>query len=138
MHHFTFLPAIYEGSISLYLYQQLLLSLFLIPAVLESVKWFLYMFLKKFLLEYSLFTMLCQFQVYSQVNQLYIYPLFFSFFSHIGHQRVLSRVPCAIQQVLISYQFYIQQCVYVNPNLLIYPSPLSSLAAINSDYCLFC
>ena len=33
-----------------------------------------------------------------KVNQLYVYPLFFfSFFSHIGHYRVLSRVPCAIQ-----------------------------------------
>ena len=31
----------------------------------------------------------------------------FRFFSHIGHYRVLSRVPCAIQQVLISYLFYI-------------------------------
>ena len=60
--------------------------------------------------------MLCQFQVYSIVNQLYIYiyPLCFRFFSHIGHYRVLSRVPCAIQQVLISYLFYIQQCVCVN------------------------
>ena len=72
--------------------------------------------------------MLCQFQVYSKVNQLYIYiyPLFFfflRFFSHICHYRLLSRVPCAIQQVLISYLFYIQQCVYVNPNLPIYPSP---------------
>ena len=47
--------------------------------------------------------------------------LFFRFFSHIGHYRVLSRVPCAIQQVLISYLFYIQQCVYVHPNLPIYP-----------------
>ena len=33
--------------------------------------------------------------------------LFFIFFSHIGHYRVLSRVPCAIQQVPISYLFYI-------------------------------
>ena len=89
--------------------------------------------------------MLCLFQVYSKVNQLYIYmyllfiylkkifdhtvrhggslvprpglkpvptaveahslnrwtarevPIFFRFFSHIGHYRVLSRVPCAIQ-----------------------------------------
>ena len=32
---------------------------------------------------------------------------FFRLFSHIGHYRVLSRVPCAIQQVLISYLFYI-------------------------------
>ena len=47
--------------------------------------------------------MLCQFQVYSKVNQLYIYiyPLFFRLFSHTHHYRVLSRVPCAIQQVLI-------------------------------------
>ena len=36
-----------------------------------------------------------------------IYPLFFRFFCHIDHYRVLSRVPCAIQWVLISYLFYI-------------------------------
>ena len=29
------------------------------------------------------------------------YPLFLRFFSHIGHYRALSRVPCVIQQVLI-------------------------------------
>ena len=54
--------------------------------------------------------MLCQFPVNSKVNQLYIYvyPLFsiFRFFSHIGRY-ILSRVPCAIWQVLISYLFYI-------------------------------
>ena len=46
--------------------------------------------------------MLCQFQVYSKVNQLkiYIYPLFLMFFSHIGPYRVLSRALHAIQQVL--------------------------------------
>ena len=27
---------------------------------------------------------------------IYIYPLFFRFFSHIGHYRVLSRAPCAV------------------------------------------
>jgi len=32
-----------------------------------------------------------------QRNQLYMYPFFFIFFSHIGHYRVLSRLPCAIQ-----------------------------------------
>ena len=64
--------------------------------------------------------MLCQFQVRSKLNQLYthIYPLFFKFFSHIGHYRVLSRVPCAVQQVLVVYLFYIQWCVYV----FIFPS----------------
>ena len=30
------------------------------------------------------------------VIYIYIYPLFFRFFSHIGHFRVLSRVPRAI------------------------------------------
>ena len=65
--------------------------------------------------------MLCQFQLCSKVNQLYIYiyPLSFGFPSHLGHRRALGRVPCAIQQVLISYLFYTQcqQCIYVNPNL---------------------
>ena len=69
--------------------------------------------------------MLCQFLLYSKVNQLYvyIYPLFFRFFSHVVYYRILSRVPCAIQQVLVDYLFYIQQFVYVKPELLIYPSP---------------
>ena len=30
--------------------------------------------------------------------------------SHIGHRRVLSRVPCATQEVLISYLFYVVAC----------------------------
>ena len=56
-------------------------------------------FLKNILLEYSWLTMLCKFQVQSKVNQLYIYmcPLFFRFFSHTGHYRILSWFPCAIQ-----------------------------------------
>ena len=47
--------------------------------------------------------MLCQFLLYTKVNHLYIYicPLFLRFFSHVGYYRVLSRIPCAIQQVLI-------------------------------------
>ena len=49
------------------------------------------------------------------------YPLFFRFFPHISHCRVLSRVPCAIQQVLINDPCYVY--VYVNPNFPIYPSP---------------
>ena len=68
--------------------------------------------------------MLCQFLLYSKVNQLYvyIYPLFFGFPSHLGHHRVLSGVSCAIQQVLISYLFYTQQCMYVSPNLPVHPT----------------
>ena len=60
-----------------------------------------------FILKYSLLTM-HQFQVYSKVIQLYIYmyPFFFKFFSHLDYYRVLSRVPCAIQQVLVGYLLY--------------------------------
>ena len=59
-------------------------------------------FLIKFLLEYSCFTMLCWFQVHSKMKELYIYiyPLFLSFFSHVGHS-VLGRVPCAPQRSLL-------------------------------------
>ena len=35
------------------------------------------------------------------------------FFSHIGHYRVLRRVPCAIQQVLIIYYIYIYTHIYI-------------------------
>ena len=44
-----------------------------------------------------------QFLLYIQVNQVYIhvYSLFFRFFSHIGHHRVLSRVPRAILLLLL-------------------------------------
>ena len=47
------------------------------------------------------------FQMYSKVIH-YTDILFFRFFSHIGHYRVLSRVPScsAIQEVLIMYLFY--------------------------------
>ena len=76
--------------------------------------------------------MLCQFLPHSKVNQLYIYIylLFFGFPSHLGHQRALSRVPCALQQVLISYLFYTQQCIHVNPNLPIHPTPLPPMVYI--------
>ncbi|KAB0342249.1 hypothetical protein FD754_019175 [Muntiacus muntjak] len=50
------------------------------------------------------------FQVYSKVNQLYmyIYPFFIRLFSHVGHSRVWNTVPYAIQQVF-SYLFYIHR-----------------------------
>ena len=43
----------------------------------------------------------------------------------------MSRFPCALQWILVIYLFYIQQCVYVNPNLLIYPSPITFLSIKN-------
>ena len=40
-------------------------------------------------------------------THIYIYkPSFFRLHSHSGHQRVLSRVPCAEQEVLLSYLVY--------------------------------
>ena len=42
-------------------------------------------------------------------THIYVSPLCFRSFSHMSHFRILSRVPCAIQQVLISYLFYVQQ-----------------------------
>ena len=87
--------------------------------------------LKEKSLEYSWLTVLCQFQVCSQVNHLYIYPLptdrgvwqatvhsvaesdttevtqhsLFRFFSHTGHYRVLSKVPCAVSRSLLVTYF---------------------------------
>ena len=43
--------------------------------------------------------------VYSKVIQLcvHIYPFFFRFFSHIDYYRLLSRVPCAINNLGLTY-----------------------------------
>ena len=38
---------------------------------------------------------------------IHIHILVFRLFSHLGHYRLLSRVPSAIQEVLISYLIYI-------------------------------
>ena len=65
-----------------------------------------------FILEHSGLTMLCQFQMCSRVIRLYIftYLFFFKFFPHLDYYR--SRVPCAIQQVLVSYVLHISVCTY--------------------------
>ena len=48
--------------------------------------------------------------------------IFFIFFIK-GYYKMLNIILCVIQQVLV-YQFYIQQCAYVNPKFLIYlPHP---------------
>ena len=64
--------------------------------------------------------MLYQFQSYNKVIQLYIYKysFFFRFFSHIRYYRIVSRVPCAMQQVLIGCLFYIQYPVCWPPSWL--------------------
>ena len=59
------------------------------------------------------------------------YPFFFRFFSHVDYYGILSRVPCAIYSGSLMLYFYIQQCVYVNPKLLIdLSSCLSPLVTI--------
>ena len=66
----------------------------------------------------------------------HISPLFFFSFP-FGQHRAMSRVPCVIQQVLISYLFYAQyqQCIYVNLNLSIHPSNPTPYPLV--DICLF-
>ena len=53
---------------------------------------------------------------------------FITFSSIIANCKILSVVPCSVQQVLVGYLFCMQQCVYFNPKLLIYlcPSPLAT------------
>ena len=52
--------------------------------------------------------------------------LFFRIFFYMGYKNIWSRFPSATQQALVAYAFYTQQCVYANPKLPIYPSPLLS------------
>ena len=68
---------------------------------------------------------MCYFPLYSKVNNLYldIEPLLFGFPSHLGHHRVLSRVPCAVEQVLIAYLFYSRVCTSVPIFQFVPPPP---------------
>ena len=71
---------------------------------------------------------------------IYIYTLPFGLPSHSGHHSALSRVPCAIQYVLINYLFYTQyqQRICVNPDLPIPPtSPLVSVHFLSMSVSLF-
>ena len=56
------------------------------------------------------------------MNPLHIYPHYFRFFPLVSHYRVLTRIACAIWQILISY---LHSSVYVNPHLPVYTSPPS-------------
>ena len=93
------------------------------------------------LLQNSSFTMLCQFLLYSKATHthththtyiyMYIYThISFGFPSHLHHHRALSKVLCAVNQVLTCYLFYTQQCIYVNHNLQIHPTFPSPLVSI--------
>ena len=77
--------------------------------------------------------MLYQHHVYSKMDQLYIYIyLFFPY--PICYCRTLSKPLCTIQQLFVSYLFYIQQCVFVNPILPIYSSPHHGFPFGNSKF----
>ena len=102
---------------------------------------FTFFYLIQFSLESSWFTMLCQFLLYSKVNQLYIYLLFFIFCSHIGHYRVLEGAPCTIQQVLIAIVCHGGQNVlltisYVSCLLLVLSSAKTDIAFFAQKPCL--
>ena len=57
--------------------------------------------------EYSQLTMLWQFQVHSKVTQgyIYMYPFSPKLPSHLGCHRALSRVACAVQQMVIHFKY---------------------------------
>ena len=57
---------------------------------------------------------------------LYIYPLFFRFYSHIDHYRVLGRVPCAMGGFLLFiYSMYSSVSISIPISSLSCPSPYS-------------
>ena len=53
----------------------------------------------------------------------YIYIVFFLFFPIIVYHRTLNIVPCAMQEDLVIYPFYIQQFASANPKFPVHPSP---------------
>lgn len=61
--------------------------------------------------------------VYSKVIGLCVYthPFFFRFFSHGGHQRVLSRAPCAAEPVPVGHPSRIPRCACANPQVPVHP-----------------
>ena len=80
---------------------------------------------------YSCFAMLCKFMLIRNVNQLFTYPLFSGFPSHLGRHGAFSRVLCAIHTYILYIVSIVCICmyrciVYVKPNLAIpshHPSP---------------
>ena len=91
--------------------------------------------------------MLCQFQVYSMVNQLYIYmyPLFFfifRFFSHIGHYRVPTcfksrqELEFQVSVLCISWQKCCILNIYIEEkshSLNIFESTRSNITEVSSE-----
>ena len=68
---------------------------------------------------------------------IYIFFHFFRFFSHVGYNKILSRIPCAIQEVLVGYPFKIQQCVHVYIKLPNCPFLSASISLFSTSVSLF-
>ena len=74
-------------------------------------------FLKaKHFLKYSCFTMLCQFQVYSKVIQLYLHIYFFRFFFLIGYSKILVEFPVLYSRSLLIIYFVYSGVYMLTPN----------------------
>lgn len=65
---------------------------------------------------------------YSKVSQacICVCLLLVKLFSYVGHYRILTRVSCDTQQVLVDYLSCIQHCGFVGPSLPIYPFSLGN------------
>ena len=92
-------------------------------------------FLTQFLFQIGV-QLIYKLQMNSRVIRSYIHiePFFFRFFSHTDYYRILSRVPWAVEWVLVDYLSYIQSCVYVNTKLLIYYVGLWVYKTANPSY----
>ena len=61
--------------------------------------------------------------------------------SHPDCHITLSRVPCAVQKVLVGYPFKIQQCVHVHPKHPDYPFPPATICSFSKSvkaWTIFC
>ena len=91
-------------------------------------------FFKKFLLKYKIFfidlQLIYHIVLVSTVHQsdslMRIYTLFSIFFSIIVYHRVLTLLPCAVQEALVVYPVYTQWFASANPKLPFQPSPKPS------------
>ena len=63
---------------------------------------------------------------------MHMYPLFFRFYSHIGHYRVLSSISCAIQQILQLSVLYKVVCICQSQSPSLSLPPLSPLVTVSS------
>ena len=100
------LSSLWAYSCSLYSFIILLMP---VGAVMISPLSFLFCFFK-INFYWSIVALQCYVSTVQQnESAIHIHiPLFFGFPSHLGHHSTLSRVPCAIQYVLISCLFYTQ------------------------------